>query len=293
MNDFDESVTQKQISETESAQNEAIWQKLRHEVKAISLDLWGTILDDKHPPADTVLYSESRQNFLREELRRFGYDFSAEQMRAAHKQAWDYFNELWMKQIGFGAEEGLREMLRYLNVELPAESFQRVQKFFEEAIENPMAMDGAIEAVKMLSTKYPLALISDTAWTPGRVLRQIFASYKILDCFRVLIYSGEVGICKPHPKIFHLALEGLGVRAHECLHIGDLQRTDIAGAKAIGMHTAWIHRPVYAGNQQEDYQPSIVVKSVMEVAEKLLEGQERQLENKSVFNKIRADRVRG
>jgi putative hydrolase of the HAD superfamily len=131
-------------------------------------------------------------------------------------------------------------------------------------------MDSAIETVQRLAEKYPLALISDTAWTPGRVLRQIFANYKILDCFRVLIFSGEVGITKPHPQMFHLALNGLGVQARECLHIGDLQRTDIAGAKAIGMHTAWIHRPIYAGNEQQDHEPEVVVSSVMEVAQKLL-----------------------
>jgi putative hydrolase of the HAD superfamily len=250
--------------------NEAVWQNLRREVKAISLDLWGTILDDKHPPADTVAYSEQRQNFLRRELQRGGHDFSPEQMLGAYKRAWDYFDHLWEKQIAFGAAEGLREMLRSLNAGLPPESFQRVQHFFEEAIQHPPPLDGAIEAVQMLAPKYPLALISDTAWTPGRVLRQIFGQYKILDCFRVLIFSGEVGLTKPHPQMFQLALNGLGVQPHECLHVGDLQRTDIAGAKAVGMHTAWIRRPVYAGAEQPDHKPSVVVNGVKDVAKKLL-----------------------
>jgi putative hydrolase of the HAD superfamily len=161
-------------------------------------------------------------------------------------------------------------MLNFLSADLPPESFQRVQRFFEEAIQNPPPMDSAIEAVQRLAKKYPLALISDTAWTPGRVLRQIFAHYKILDCFRVRIFSGEIGITKPHPKIFHLALADLGVQPQECLHIGDLQRTDVAGAKTVGMHAAWIRRPVYAGNEQQDHGPDVVVSSVMEMAKKLL-----------------------
>jgi putative hydrolase of the HAD superfamily len=270
LNDLDESKYTPAGSGFELDEDEAIWQKLRREVKAISLDLWGTILDDKHPPADTVAYSEQRQNFLRAELQRAGHDFSAEQMRAAYQQAWQYFDALWEKQIAFGAAEGLREMLSFLNADLPAESFQRVQRFFEEAIQKPPPMDSAIEAVQLLAKKYPLALISDTAWTPGRVLRQIFSHYKILDCFRVLIFSGEVGITKPHPQMFHLALNGLGVQAHECLHIGDLQRTDIAGAKAVGMHTAWIRRPVYAGAEQPNHEPEVTVSSVGETAQKLL-----------------------
>jgi putative hydrolase of the HAD superfamily len=259
------------IPEEQQRDDEAVWQTLRREVKAVSLDLWGTILDDWHAPSDTVRYSEQRQNFLREELRQFGHDFSPEHLRAAYKHTWQYFDDLWEKQIAFGAEEGLREMLRFLNAELPPDRFHHVRRNFEEIHHAPPPpFDGAVEAVRALAEKYPLALISDTAWTPGRVLRQIFAHYKILDCFRVLIFSGEVGVTKPHPKIFKLALNGLGVQPHECVHVGDLQRTDIAGAKAVGMHTAWIRRPVCAGNEQQDHGPEVVVSSVMEVAEKLV-----------------------
>jgi putative hydrolase of the HAD superfamily len=200
-----------------------------------------------------------------------GHDFSPEQIHAAYKHAWRHLDELWEQQIAFGAKEGLQAMLHHLNVELPSESFQRTQHFFEEAHRvPPLPMDGALEAVQALAQKYPLALISDTAWTPGRVLREIFAHYKILDCFRVLIYSGEVGITKPHPGIFQMALSGLGVQPHECLHVGDLQRTDVAGARAAGMHTAWIKRLVYAGEEQQNQGPEVVVASVREVAEKLI-----------------------
>lgn len=258
------------ISGLKLHEDEAMWQKLRREVKAISLDLWGTILDDKHSPADTILYSEQRQGFLRAELQRLGRDFSPVQMRTAYKHAWEHFDDLWAKQIAFNAEDGLREMLRALNAELPKENFERVVRYFEEAHQAPQPLEGALEAVTQLAQKYPLALISDTAWTPGRVLRQIFAHYKILDCFRVLIFSGEVGMTKPHPQMFQPALDSLGIQPYECLHVGDLQHTDIAGAKAVGMHTAWIRRAVYAGNEQQDYGPDVVVSSVMATAKKLL-----------------------
>jgi len=270
LNAVGESAAQKEVPKIESAGNEIVWQNLRREVKVISLDLWGTILDDKQAPSDTILYSEGRQNFLRDELQRGGYEISPEQMRAAYKRAWQYFDDLWAKQIAFGAAEGLREMLRYLNAELSKESFERVRQYFEEAYQDPQPMDGALEAVQQLAENYPLALISDTAWTPGRVLRQIFARYQILGCFRALIFSGEVGKTKPHPQMFHLALAGLGVQPQACLHVGDLQHTDIAGAKATGMHSAWLRRPVYAGEEQPDYGPTVVVKGVREVAEKLL-----------------------
>jgi putative hydrolase of the HAD superfamily len=263
LNDFSE-------SNAKSTADEIIWKKLRQEVKAISLDLWGTILDDKQSPADTILHSECRQNFLAAELQRCGYDVSPEQMRGAYKSVWKYFDDRWSKQIAFGATDGLREMLRSLNAHLPEDSFARVRNYFEETHQNPQPLDGTLPAVQKLAEKYPLALISDTAWTPGRVLRQVFARYEILDCFKVLVFSGEVGKTKPHPKMFALALAGLGVQPHECLHIGDLQHTDIAGAKASGMRAAWIHRPVYAGAEQKNHAPDVVVSGVNEMMTKLL-----------------------
>ena len=49
-------------------------------------------------------------------------------------------------------------------------------------------------------------------------------------------FSDEVGVYKPDPAIFARALTSLGdVPADRALHVGDLRRTDIAGARAIGM----------------------------------------------------------
>lgn len=249
------------------------WEILRREIKGLALDLWGTILDDAHPPQDTIIYSEQRQWFLLEELRHCGYEVTAEQVQAAYKRAWDYFDELWEKQTGFCADDGLREMLKFLRAELPPPSYQRVLDFFESYKTPPLPLDGAVAAIQDLAQHYPLALISDTAWTPGWRLREILEEYEILKCFRVLIFSGEVGRTKPHPEMFQRALAGLQLQPQECLHVGDLQRTDVASAKAAGMRAAWVCRPVYAGKQQKDHSPDVVVRSVAEVAKALLVGQ--------------------
>ncbi|NUO78813.1 HAD family hydrolase [candidate division KSB1 bacterium] len=247
-----------------------IWETLRQEIKGLTLDLWGTILDDTHPPTDTIVYSEQRQQFLLNELRHAGYHISTEQVRAAYKRAWEYFDELWLQQIAFEANDGLQEMLKYLHAELPHESYRRVLDFFESYKVPPLPLEGVVPAIQNLSEKYALALISDTAWTPGRRLREILAEYEILHCFHALIFSGEVGHTKPHPIMFARARAGLQLPAHECLHTGDIQRTDVAGAKAAGMRAAWIYRPVYAGKAQEDHGPDVTVASVAELAKVLL-----------------------
>jgi FMN phosphatase YigB (HAD superfamily) len=40
--------------------------------------------------------------------------------------------------------------------------------------------------------------------------------------------------------MFRTALDGLKVRAEEALHVGDLLKNDVVGAKRIGMRTAWL-----------------------------------------------------
>jgi putative hydrolase of the HAD superfamily len=50
-----------------------------------------------------------------------------------------------------------------------------------------------------------------------------------------LIDSGEVGVEKPDPRIFDLALAACGVRPEAAVHVGDSRRTDVAGALAAGI----------------------------------------------------------
>jgi putative hydrolase of the HAD superfamily len=58
----------------------------------------------------------------------------------------------------------------------------------------------------------------------------------MLKYFDGWAFSDEVGVYKPDPAIFARALTSLGdVPADRALHVGDLRRTDIAGARAIGM----------------------------------------------------------
>jgi putative hydrolase of the HAD superfamily len=52
---------------------------------------------------------------------------------------------------------------------------------------------------------------------------------------RALIDSGVVGIEKPDPRIFELALTACEVRPEAAVHVGDSRRTDVAGALAAGI----------------------------------------------------------
>jgi epoxide hydrolase-like predicted phosphatase len=55
------------------------------------------------------------------------------------------------------------------------------------------------------------------------------------DCFDVIIASALVGMRKPDPAIYHLALNELQLAPHEAVFIDDM-RANVEGAASIGMH---------------------------------------------------------
>jgi REG-2-like HAD superfamily hydrolase len=58
--------------------------------------------------------------------------------------------------------------------------------------------------------------------------------------FELVVDSGLVGIDKPDPRIFHLALEQMGVHPHDAVYVGDIYEIDVQGARAAGMRAILI-----------------------------------------------------
>ena len=68
--------------------------------------------------------------------------------------------------------------------------------------------------------------------------------------FDAVVCSSQVGAYKPAAVMFEPGLAALGIAAHDALHVGDSLRTDVGGARAAGIATAWINRrglPAEAG----------------------------------------------
>ena len=69
----------------------------------------------------------------------------------------------------------------------------------------------------------------------GRYDRSLFP-----ELFDGVVISGEVGMHKPEPEIFHLGAEKIGLAPAQCVFVDDLKE-NCAGAEAVGM-TAILHR---------------------------------------------------
>ncbi len=57
----------------------------------------------------------------------------------------------------------------------------------------------------------------------------------LLEYFSAFTFSDETGFPKPDARMFERTLAALGATPEEAAHVGDTPRTDIAGAKALGL----------------------------------------------------------
>jgi putative hydrolase of the HAD superfamily len=67
--------------------------------------------------------------------------------------------------------------------------------------------------------------------------------------FDSTVFSCSVGLRKPDPAIYRLALDELGVEPADALFVGDGANDELAGAERVGMRTVLILRP----EQDEPY----------------------------------------
>ena len=98
---------------------------------------------------------------------------------------------------------------------------------------------GAAEALRSLEERgMPIAVVSNANGT----MEQQLAEHQICSvdgatCTRVelVIDSHVVGVEKPDPKIFELALAQLDAPAQRCVYAGDTVYFDVNGARAAGL----------------------------------------------------------
>jgi HAD superfamily hydrolase (TIGR01509 family) len=99
---------------------------------------------------------------------------------------------------------------------------------------------GAVETLSALKARgLRLAAVSNTI-QPGRFLTTNMGRWGLQGIFDVRVYSSEVGFAKPHPRIFEVALEQLGVLAANAVYVGDRLIPDVAGPHAVGMKAVLI-----------------------------------------------------
>ena len=104
-------------------------------------------------------------------------------------------------------------------------SFQDIQLWSRVMPDTPAFLEG------LLAQGYFLGVISNSTGTlEGQLVRLGLARF-----FQAILDSAVVGIQKPHPGIFKLALQRAGVEGSEAVLVGDTYATDVGGAQLAGL----------------------------------------------------------
>ena len=207
-------------------------------IKAITFDVWSTLIE----PVD---YRDQRIAYLCAMLETRGFRIEREDVTEAYSFSLSRFSDIWHnEQRHMPSRERIKILLRQLAVELPENALTEVVDYFETVVLNdpPPLVQDAETVLYTLNDAYKIGLICDSGMSPGRVMREVFARYDLLQLFDVTVFSDEVGRTKPHLLMYQTALNSMHVPAQRAVHVGDLLYTDVIGAKSAGMKAIWFNR---------------------------------------------------
>lgn len=139
---------------------------------------------------------------------------------------WGEYLHALMQQIHAPEEARGRLMLRVAN------GFKDIKLWSRVLPETPPYLDD------LRARGYILGVISNSNGTMEEQLTRL----DLARHFNFMLDSAVVGVEKPHPEIFRIALHRAGVAPEQTIFIGDTYSTDMGGAQLAGLHGVLIDR---------------------------------------------------
>jgi putative hydrolase of the HAD superfamily len=207
--------------------------------------------------------------------RRGGFDADAGQLDRAHYRGTTSFhteytgelpwNEMWAGYLDRYVDElGVADDVR-------PDVIEHLQQEFTAGGLWSRIIPGSVDDLRVLAaTGVRLGVVSNAEGTVAVQLRegevlQVGPGIGVpVDC---VIDSGEVGVLKPDPRIFVIALDALGLRPDQVWYVGDMPGIDVVGARAAGIAPLVIDP--FGFHAGHDYE---TVASLREVAKRVEAG---------------------
>ena len=115
----------------------------------------------------------------------------------------------------------------------------------------------ALAAIERLGERYILGTITNGNASVERI--------GLDHHFAFTVTAGDAGTMKPDPEIFRFALDKVGVKPEEAIHIGDDPHTDVHGAIVSGMRAVWVNPHQHSWNEALGRGPHAEVAAVAEL----------------------------
>ena len=130
-----------------------------------------------------------------------------------------------------------RRLLREFDIEDEALVAALYKKFSD--VSSYALFDDVVESLTALTEAgYRIGLISNFE----RWLDEMLVELEVGDLFETKVISGEVGLEKPDPEIYRLALARASVTPDAAVHVGDSPALDVEPSTEVGIHPILIDR---------------------------------------------------
>ena len=120
-----------------------------------------------------------------------------------------------------------------------------IQQAQEDFFKGDTFDEALADYVRRLKAHFTIGLLSNTWYTDGA---QLLSAYHLTDAFDVWVTSAEVGVMKPEPQIYQIALERTGTQPGETIFVDDFAH-NIQAAQALGMQAIHYTDPI-AGQRE-------------------------------------------
>ncbi|HZD43053.1 MAG TPA: HAD family hydrolase [Methanomicrobiales archaeon] len=152
---------------------------------------------------------------------------------AQMKQCRDSFPEIRIEGI-FSDICGRYAVDRIDAIELGGEC---AREFRESSLIRRRAFPQSIRLLEHLKG-LPMGIVSNgqRVFSEGELRRLGLFPY-----FDVVVFSSDLGVQKPNPRIYRTALDSLGLKPQEVLFVGDSLECDVLGPRKMGMRSLFIH----------------------------------------------------
>ena len=195
--------------------------------RAVLFDVDDTLLDFQTGNRNAV-------NQLMDELGYFDPD-RYDQYEAINLKCWQALEAGLLTQNQLKLARFVRFFDRY---PVPGDPRWAAERFVTLLGQQSILLPNALETVARIAERLPVAIVTNGITD---IQRSRLALSPRKDHVTEVIISEEVGVSKPRPGIFEIALDRLGVKAGEALMVGDGVNSDIRGANNALIDACWVN----------------------------------------------------
>lgn len=195
--------------------------------KAVLFDIDDTLLD----------FQTGNRNAVNQLMDELGYLHPQryDQYEAVNLECWAALEKGEMTQAELRRERFIRFFARY---SVPGDPLCAAERFVDLLGAQSILMPHAKEVVQELSAHIPVIIVTNGIST---IQRNRIDKSPLKGLITNVIISEEIGISKPQPEIFMMALNPLGIAPCDALMVGDGINSDIRGANNAGIDACWLN----------------------------------------------------